>query len=160
MPKEIRSLILAPACALLLLTGCDWLFLQGPPDEAVVELSSGDVDKAVLVLSLNFGWAPPPDCEDTTCDPVLQVLSADTTTVDLPYSKTVKFTSTQQLLAESYPVEEIDARMGMRVVVDGQERYNQYRSLRLEDEEGNRETLYFVYTFGDDPLNPGGPSGG
>jgi hypothetical protein len=161
MPKDIRSLSIAMACALLLLSGCDWLRPGGPPDKALVELSSEDVDKAALVLSQNFVWAPDPGCDTEACDPTLQVVTADTTIVDLPYSRTVKFTSRYLLLAQSYPVDQVEAkRLAMRIAIDGQEKYSDYRSLSPPDDEGLRQTLHFVYTFGGRPLTNGGVEGG
>lgn len=162
MLKETRSLAIVPACALLLLSGCGWLRPGGPPDEAGVEVSSADVDKAVLIVSQHFVWAEDPECEGTGpgCDPTLQVISADTFVVNLPHKRTVKFNSRTQLLVESYPDVEEATRLGMRVTIDGDERYNNFATLQPATGDTPRESLYFAYTFGGRPLNTGGGVGG
>ena len=160
MPK-IRPLSIALVCAPLLMSACDWLRPGGPPEEALVEVSSEDVQKASLIISLNFVWAPNPDCAGQPgCDPTPQILSADTSTVDLPYSKTIKLTQPDpQLLVEVWPAAEIEATVAMRIALDGDERYNDIKLLRPEDDEGSRETLFFVYQFGGRPLDTGGGVG-
>lgn len=163
MLKDNRSLSIAPVCALLLLSGCGWLRPGGPPDEAGVEISSGDVDKAVLVVSQNFVWADDPECEGNGgpgCDPTLQVISADTFIVSLPDNRTIKFNSRQQLLVESYPDVDEATRLGMRVTIDGDERYNNFATLQPATGDVPRQSLYFAYTFGGRPLNTGGGIGG
>ena len=161
MLKKNRSLSIAAACVLFTLSSCDWLRPGGPPDEAGVEVSSADVEKAVLIVSRNFVWADDPDCGDGPgCDPTLQVISADTFVVDLPHNRTIKFTSRQQLLVESYPDVEEAARLGMRVTIDGDERYNNFATLQPATGDIPRQSLYFAYTFGGRPLNTGGGIGG
>ena len=128
MLKDNRSLSIAPVCALLLLSGCGWLRPGGPPDEAGVEISSGDVDKAFIV--------------------------------SLPDNRTIKFNSRQQLLVESYPDVDEATRLGMRVTIDGDERYNNFATLQPATGDVPRQSLYFAYTFGGRPLNTGGGIGG
>lgn len=162
MLKDNRSPSIAAVCALFLLSGCDWLRPGGPPDEAGVEVSSADVDKAALIISQHFAWVDDPDCDGDGpgCDPQLQVISADTTVVDLPHSRTIKFTSRLQLLVESYPDLDEAARLGMRVTIDGDERYNNFATLLPATDSVPRQSLYFAYTFGGRPLNTGTGVGG
>ena len=162
MLKKNRSLSIAPVLVLLALGGCGWLRPGGPPDEAGVELSSADVEKAVLIVSQNFVWAEDPDCggDGPGCDPTLQVVSADTFVVDLPHNRTIKFTSRTQLLVESHPDVDEPARLGMRVTIDGDERYNNFATLQPGTGDTPRESLYFAYTFGGRPLTSGGVGGG
>ena len=156
MSRKFRSISIAVILAPLPMSACGWLRPGGPPDEAVIELSSTDVDKATLVVSREFVWTEDPECtQPDGCDLVLQVYAADTTDVDLPFTETVKFTSTQQLFCETYPTEEVEARMGMRVVIDGDEKFNGFRTLGVGGEDGPRETLRYVYQFGPRPLDPG-----
>lgn len=149
MSKELRLLLIAAVFVPPSLAGCDWFRPGGPPEEALVEVSSEDVDSATLVVSQRFSVGADPGCaQEPDCE-AFQLLSADTNVVDLPYRETIKFTSTQRILVQSYPLGEDTARLGMRVVVDGDEKYSEFRRLGPPEEEGGtRETLFFVYTFG------------
>ena len=156
MAREYRPITVAVTCASLLLGGCDWLRPGGPPEKALIELSSSNADQATLVVSQRFEWVEDPDCAgEPGCGTSVSVISADTTVVDLPHNATVKFTSTQQLLAETYPVAEDTAWIGMRILIDGTEKYNFFKELRPPEGDDPRETMFYVYQFGGRPLNPG-----
>ena len=138
-----------PVLALLAASGCGWLRPGGPPDEALIELSSPDIDRAALVTSHHFDWVPDPDCTDPVlgCPNVFHVSAADTTIVALPYTTTIKFTASHLLFAETYPEELVEARLAMRVEIDGEQKYNNFATLRPEDDEGNRETMWYTYSY-------------
>lgn len=155
MSKDVRILLIAPVLLPLTLAGCDWFRPGGPPEEALVEVSSEDVDSATLVVSRRFSVGDPGCTGEQGCDEPFQLLSADTNVVGLPYGETIKFTSTQRLLVQSYPLGEDTARLGMRVVIDGDEKYSDFRQLGPPEEGEPRQTLFFVYTFGT-PTSAGG----
>lgn len=161
MPREFRSLLIAVISAPLLISGCDWLRPGGPPEEAFIEVSSTNANKATLVTSRSFVWAEDPECAgEPGCGTEVNVLMADTTTIDLPYSVTLKFTSTQQLLTEVFPAAEVEAWISLRIAIDGTEKYTNFKSLSPPAEDGSRETMLYVYQFGGRPLDTGGVGGG
>lgn len=156
MAKDYRSISFAVICALLLMSGCDWLRPGGPPDEALIEISSADAEQATFVLSQSFEWVEDSDCAgEPGCGTSVNIISADTSIIDLPYSTTIKFTSTQQLMVETYPVGQDTARIGMRILIDGTEKYNAFKLLVPPEDDEPRETMFYVYQFGGRPLNPG-----
>jgi len=162
MAKRIHSLQVAVAVGLVLTAGCDWLRPGGPPDEAVVEITSEDVNQLTVIVSQNFVRYQEPVCAgDPECPVIESIISADTFVVSSPYSNTFEFTDRYQILVETYPVEEVQALVGMTVDIDGKEWYDVQRLLSPRTEDGKRDRLRFGYQYhdlqGEDPTGRGGP---
>ncbi len=161
MTKRTHSLQLAAAVGLTLTAGCDWLRPGGPPEEAHVQVSSDDVRQLTVVVSQNFERFQEPVCAgDPECPVIERIISADTMVVSSPYANTFEFTERYQIIVESYPTAEVEAVVSMKVNIDGRELYDDIRLLRPENEDGERETLRFVYQYSDLRGNDPSPSGG
>lgn len=161
MTKKVLSLQVVAAAGLILATGCDWLRPGGPPDEVYVEISSDDASRLTIIVSQNFEQFEEPVCEgDPECPVVLRIVSADTSTVSPPYSNTIEFTDRYQILVETHPEGEVTGTVRMVVEIDGREWFDDVKVLRPVNEDGDRETLRFLYEYQDlDGLNSGGPGG-
>lgn len=157
MAKKNRLLPIVVALGVIPLAGCDWLLPGGPPDEADVEITSEDVARLTVVVSQNFVRYEEPDCAgEPDCPVLLILLAADTMAVTSPYVTTIEFTDRHQLFVETHPVDEVEARVAMRVDIDGKEWYDDIRLLRPMDEDGERETIRFLYQFTENQgVNPG-----
>lgn len=161
MPMKTRSFPIAVMCTVILTAGCDWLRPGGPPEKARIEVSSEDVDRATLVVSRTFEWAPDPECDgEQGCEAIPQPIGSDTTTVDLPHKTTIEFTSTYQLFVATYPAYDVTATLSMRVEIDGIESYNGILPLDPPDDDGNRDALVYAYQFGGARPGNDGPTGG
>lgn len=145
------------ALAVLGVAGCGWLFPGGPPEEAHVEITSQDVGQLTVVVSQNFVRYEEQDCAgEPDCPIILVVLSADTLTVSSPYSNTFQFTERHQILVETRPVEDVEARVAMTVEIDGRDWYDEIRLLSPVTDGGDRETMRFIYQFSENQTqNPG-----
>lgn len=146
MAKKIHSLQVVVAIGLILTTGCGWLRPGGPPDEAHVEISSADVNQLTLVVSQNFERYEEPVCAgDPECPVIERIISADTLVVSSPYSNTFEFTDRYQILVETYPMDEVEATVSMTVDIDGREWFDDVALLRPVNEDGERDTMRFMY---------------
>ena len=162
MTKKTHSLPIVVALGLILTTGCGWLRPGGPPDEVHVEITSEDVSQLTLVISQNFVRFQEPVCAgEPDCPVFVRVVSADTTVVSPPYTNTIKFTERHQIYIETHPLDEVEARVSMTIDIDGKEWYDDLRLLSPMNEDGERDTLRFVYQYGiqqtDDATRGGGP---
>lgn len=131
----------------VMLLGCDALILDREPEVAHLEISSSDVSEIVLVTSQWFIEVADPECPDAGCNRLIQLVNADTTTVSLPFTQSYPFTFRLQFFAEAYPVDAVPATLAMKVHLDEEEWYNDSRRLVPEDDDGERETLRFVYQY-------------
>ena len=144
------ALLAAPL--LLVGAGCDWLRPGGPPEDATIYVSSQDVDEATLIVASDFDWVPNggPACDPgEPCPDAFHLRRADTALVDLPYTHDFKFTSRQMLYALVFPDASVGAWMGMRVEINGNERFNGFLEIGPEDQHGNRERLQYAYSYTD-----------
>lgn len=148
MAKRTRLPQIAVAAGLILTVGCDWLRPGGPPDEADVEISSEDVSQITAIISQNFARFQEPVCEgDPECPVHIRVISADTLVVSTPYSSTIEFTERHQILIDVFPSDEVEARVHMKVHIDGREWFNNVQLLSPTNEEGGRDILRFMYQY-------------
>lgn len=161
MTKKVHSLQVVAGVGLILTAGCDWLRPGGPPNEAYIEISSDDASRLTIIVSQNFERFEEPVCEgDPECPVVLRIVSADTSTVSPPYSNTIEFTDRYQILVETHPEGEVTGTVRMLIEIDGREWFDDVRLLRPMDEDGDRETLRFVYEYSDlATLNSSGSGG-
>ena len=138
--------------ALLVGAGCDWLRPGGPPEDATIEVSSQDVDEATLIVASDFDWVPGGSgCggPGVPCPDPFRLLRADTVLVDLPYTHSFEFTSKHKLYAVVFPDASVGAWMGMRVEINGEERFNGFLEIGPADDDGNRERLQYAYSYTD-----------
>lgn len=155
-PQEgcTRAVSAAFVAAPLLLVGagCDWR-PGGPPEDAAISVSSQDVDEATLIVASDFDAVPDPGpaCNEPgiPCPEPFLLRRADTVLVTLPYTYDFVFTSAQRLYSVVFPDPSVGAWMGMRVEINGKERFNGFLEIRPEDEDGNRERLQYAYFFTD-----------
>ena len=157
MAKKNRPLPIVVALGVIPMAGCGWLFPGGPPDEADVEITSEDVARLTVVVSQNFVRYEEPDCAgEPDCPIFVLLVTADTMAVSSPYAATIEFTDRHQLFVETHPVDEVEARVAMTVDIDGQEWYDDIRLLSPMGENGERETIRFIYQFTEHQgVNPG-----
>jgi hypothetical protein len=135
-----------------LLGACEWLTGVSRPQELRVELASDDIATANLITSTFFLLIPDPECP-TTCEETVQLVSADTTVINLPFDQVFSFTDREQYFVESYPTVLEEATLSMRVSIDGREWLDDFRTLVPFDEDGQQETLRFVYQFAELGIN-------
>ena len=136
------------AASLLFAGGCDWLRGVSDPEEARVEINSDDVNEVVLVSSLAFIRIPDPECpDDPNCPAVTRLIEADTVTVPVPFNQTFRFNDRFQIFVQTYPAGDATATLSMRVSIDGEQWYNDFRLLSPEGADGEREVLEFAYQF-------------
>ena len=148
MAKKNRFPAIVAALGLIPAAGCGWLFPGGPPEKAHIEITSEDVDQLTVFLSQNFRRYQEPTCEgEPDCPVILIILDADTLEVEPPYSNTIEFTDRYQILVETYPTDEVEAIVGMKVDIDGREWYDDIGRLRATNESGERESMRFIYQF-------------
>ncbi len=136
------------AGAVVVLGACDALTLDREPEVAHLEISSSEVTEVTLITSQWFVELEDPECPQ--CARLIHLVAADTThNVSLPFSQSYPFTSRLQFFAETYPTELRPATLSMTVYLDDEEWYNDSRMLVLENADGERETLRFVYKYND-----------
>lgn len=140
-------LVAAFAGSAVMLGACDALTLDREPEVAHIEISSSDVSEVTLITSPWFVEVEDPECPQ--CARLIHLVIADTTTVSLPFRQSYPFTSRLQFFAETYPTELRPATLSMTVHLDDEEWYNDSRLLVLENADGERETLRFVYKYND-----------
>ena len=152
-PQLKRTGTLLVAIGLLPLLGaCEWLTGVSRPQELRVELQSDDITTANLITSTFFLLIPDPECP-TVCEETVQLVSSDTSVINLPFDQTFSFTEREQYFVEAYPVVAEEATLSMRVSIDGREWLDDFRTLAPFDDEGNQETLRFVYQFAELGIN-------
>ncbi|MDE2981636.1 MAG: hypothetical protein OXU74_10615 [Gemmatimonadota bacterium] len=129
------------------LGACDALTLDREPEVAHLEITSSEVSEVTLITSQWFVEVEDPECPQ--CAALIQLVAADTIDATLPFSQSYPFTSRLQFFAETYPTELRPATLSMKVHLDDEEWYSDSRLLVLENADGERETLRFVYKYND-----------
>ena len=129
---------------------CEFLTGVHIPDQVSVEIGSSDVSNVTVVQSYHFLMIPDPECpEDPSCPSVVYLVNSDTSSMTLPFERTYPFTERHQFFLETYPPEGEEATLTMRIMIDEDEWYNDFRKLLPADEDGDQETFQFVYQFGE-----------
>lgn len=129
---------------------CEFLTGVHIPDQVSVEIGSSDVSNVTVVQSYHFLMIPNPECpDDPSCPSVVYLMNSDTSSVALPFERTYPFTERRQFFLETYPPEGEEATLTMRIMIDEDEWYNDFRKLLPADEDGDQETFQFVYQFGE-----------
>jgi len=141
--RRLATMLLLAASATML-GACDWLRGTKEPDTVTLLISSSDVSQARLVSSFLFRQLPDPECDQ--CEPIIQLLAADTTMVQLPYEKTFPFTSTLQVFLEVSP--EVVSTLAMEVLIDDREWFNDFRTVD-PNADPVPEVLRFIYEYED-----------
>lgn len=127
------------------LAACDSLTLRRGPETARVEIESADVDEVNLITADWFIFVDNPDCPG--CESAVQLVNSDTSVVALPFEQSYRFGPRRQFFAETYPAAGEPAVLSLRAYVDGAEWINTSRLLRPADDNGQPETLRFVYQY-------------
>ncbi len=129
---------------------CEFLTGVHIPDQVSVEIGSSDVSNVTVVQSYHFLMIPNPECpDDPSCPSVVYLMNSDTSSMTLPFERTYPFTERHQFFLETYPPEGEEATLTMRIMIDEDEWYNDFRKLLPADEDGDQETFQFVYQFGE-----------
>ncbi len=129
-----------------LLGGCDWLRGTKEPEMVRLEIG-GDAQSVTLVMSMLFTQVPDSECP--ACEPVIQLIEADTMTVSTPFDQTFSFTQRLQVFFSLYPTEETPATLSMRVNIDDANWADESRMLQPFGPDGKREVMRFVYQYRD-----------
>lgn len=130
--------------------GCDFLTGVSEPEEVRVEIGSEDVSSVTLITSMHFLLIQNPECpDDPSCEPVPYLQTSDTSTVELPFDRTYRFTPRLQFFVETFPDTSVTATLTLRVSIDGDPWYDDFRELVADDGAGSQETLQFLYQFRD-----------
>ena len=129
---------------------CEFLTGVHIPDQVSVEIGSSDVSNVTVVQSYHFLMIPNPECpDDPSCPSVVYLVNSDTSSMTLPFERTYPFTERRQFFLETYPPEGEEATLTMRIMIDEDEWYNDFRKLLPAGEDGDQETFQFVYQFGE-----------
>ena len=129
---------------------CEWLTGVHIPDHVSVEIGSSDVSSVTVIQALHFLMIPNPECpDDPSCPSIVYLVNSDTSSVSLPFERTYQLTERHEFFLETYPPEGEEATLTLRVLIDEEEWYNDFRRLLPANAEGDRETLQFVYKFGE-----------
>ena len=129
---------------------CEFLTGVHIPDQVSVEIGSSDVSNVTVVQSYHFLMIPNPECpDDPSCPSVVYLVNSDTSSMTLPFERTYPFTERHQFFLETYPSEGEGATLTMRIMIDEDEWYNDFRKLLPAGEDGDQETFQFVYQFGE-----------
>ena len=129
---------------------CEFLTGVHIPDQVSVEIGSSDVSNVTVIQSYHFLMIPNPECpDDPSCPSVVYLVNSDTLSVALPFERTYSFTERHQFFLETYPPEGEEATLTMRIMIDEDEWYNDFRKLLPAGEDGDQETFQFVYQFGE-----------
>jgi hypothetical protein len=133
---------------------CEFLTGVHIPDHVSVEIGSSDVSNVTVVQSYHFLMMPNPECpDDPSCPSVVYLVNSDTSSVALPFERTYPFTERHQFFLETYPPEGEEATLTMKIMIDEEEWYNDFRRLLPANEAGDREKFQFVYQFGESVNN-------
>lgn len=127
------------------LGACAWLTGVDPPDELDLTLES-DAPELTLVRSTFFIMIPDPECPEQ-CERVPQLVTADTTVITPPYERVFPFTDRLQYFVDVWPTNGEAATVTMRVLIDGDTWYDDFRALPALDPTQDRPTVRFVYSF-------------
>ena len=93
---------------------------------------------------------PNPECpDDPNCPSIVYLVNSDTSSVALPFERTYPLTERHQFFLETYPPDGEEATLTMRIMIDEEEWYNDFRKLLPVGEDGDQETFQFVYQFGE-----------
>ena len=128
------------------LGGCDWLRGSTEPEIVHIEVG-GDAGSVTLVRSMFFVQLVDEECPQ--CEPIIQLINADTSQVTPPFEQSYNFTTRLQVFFEMFPTEEVSATLDWRVLIDDARWADESRTLQPFDEEGNREAMRFVYQYRD-----------
>ncbi|GMV05928.1 MAG: hypothetical protein AMXMBFR53_22050 [Gemmatimonadota bacterium] len=128
---------------------CDNLGLGGAPEEIYVDIQASGASRVTLVTGTRWVSQRDPACEaqDQTCSETIRVLDADTAGVDVPYTRTYRFTDTHQYAVEVYPEGNAAVTIAMRIEIDGKEWFNEARDFQPVGEAGETESLQFIYQW-------------
>ncbi len=127
-------------------SACESLTLRREPENVRVQIDSPDVDEITIVTSRWFLRVPDPECPQ--CVALVQLVEADTSIAPLPYSQRYPLDFRLQFFTEIFTVDSVAANVSMVIHVDDREWYNDGRTLQPDGgEDGNRETLRFVYEY-------------
>ncbi len=146
-PRRGRRTSFVLALAFVSLSGaCDTLTGNREPEVAHIWIRSTDVSEVTLIISQWFIHQPNPECP-TACEATIQLVQSDTSKVSLPFEGSYPFNFRLQFFAETFPVEPEVATLSLRVDLDDKEWYNGSRALQPENDDGEPETLRFVYQY-------------
>lgn len=148
---------LASAISILALTNlvaCDALTGNNEPENALINIDSPDLSQVTLIVSDNFREDRDPACPDPECPVILQLVTADTMNISLPFSESYPLPRLM-IYAETFPIEPVDATISMSVRIDDREPLEESRRLLAMDANGEQETLRIVYRY-TIPTLPGG----
>ena len=144
--KRLRRLVAAGLVAPLL-TACSWLTGVDEPDEMDLVLES-DATELTVITSPFFLLLSNPDCEEAEeCDPIIQLVEADTMVITPPFERTYAFTSRQQYFVEVWPTDGTSATVTMSIEIDGKSWYDDFRLVPALVPGEDQETVRFVYNF-------------
>ncbi|MEC9015593.1 MAG: hypothetical protein VYD37_03830 [Gemmatimonadota bacterium] len=152
MPLSVSHLskTVIPGLIVLSLGACEFLTGVHIPDHVSVEIGSSDVSNVTLIQSYHFLMVSDPECpEDPSCPSIVYLVKSDTSSVALPFERTYPFTERHQFFLETYPSDGEEATLTMRIMIDEEEWYNDFRKLLPVGEDGDQETFQFVYQFGE-----------
>ena len=134
----------------LSLGACEFLTGVHIPNQVSVEIGSSDVSNVTVIQSYHFLMISDPECpDDPSCPSIVYLVKSDTSSVALPFERTYPFTERHQFFLETYPPEGEEATLTMRIMIDEEEWYNDFRKLLPAGEDGDQETFQFVYQFGE-----------
>jgi len=144
----MRRLIL-PALLTVALGACDNLGLGGAPEELFVDIQASPASRITLVTGTRWVAQRDPACEaqDQTCPETVRILDADTADVDVPFTRTYRFTDTHQYVIEVFPAGGTTTTVAMLVEIDGKEWFNETRDLLPVGDDGQPESLQFIYQW-------------
>jgi hypothetical protein len=138
MKRQNRAfplLVSTPALLfLVLLQGCGILD-EGTPETARLEIT-GPAEDFQLVTTTDFDVLA---AGEEAVNPI-HLVSADTSTVSAPYDKSYSLGPRQRFYLKAFSAEGLSQPITVKVLVDGDERYNSTSTLEDSD-------LEFVYTI-------------
>lgn len=141
------ALALVAGGMLPLVGACDLLNAPGgEPERVTVVLESSDVSDVGMVTSMDFLMVPDPECPED-CPETIELVRADTTNPALPFNRTYEFSSQLQFFVEAFPATDQEVTLTMRVTIDGRVWYDNFRTLNPPGDDGEPETIRFVYRY-------------
>ena len=146
VPSVRRAAALVAAAALLSLGGaCNSLTLRREPETARIKIGSPDVETVTLVTAKRFAYERDPGCAE--CPAVVRPVNSDTLMVSVPFDRTYALDSRLQFFAETYATGTEPVTLSMTAYVDDTEWSRSTRVLRPGSENGEPETIQFVYEY-------------
>ena len=141
------ALAVLAVAALAPLGACDLLNTPGgEPDEVSVVIESSDASQVSVVTSMDFLTVPNPECPEE-CPSSIELVRADTADAALPFDRSYRFSSKLQFFVETFHLGDEPVTISMRVTIDDRVWYDDFRTLSPTGDEGERETLRFVYRY-------------